>query len=200
MKICPACGAQVEDNSLFCHNCGASLAGVSGASGNNGTANENAGSGAASERNNGAGAADAQGVAPGPVPYQNAREDYASYIPDWDHTDEFDLKDVHDNKVVVMIMYLSGLYGTLICFAILWLLGKSRSDYLAFHVRENFKISLVNTLLGLIAVIFCWTVIIPILCGVMFLILLVIRFICFVGAARNQSKEVALIRNFGFLR
>lgn len=188
MKICPACGAKVEDNSLFCNNCGASLAGAGNAGG------------ASGGNNGGTDTAQGAGPVPGAAPYQNTRDEYAGYTPDWDHTDEFDSRDVHDNKVVVMIMYLSGLYGTLICFAILWLLGKSKSDYLAFHVRENFKISLVNTLLGLIAFIFCWTVIIPILCGIMFLILLVIRFICFVGAARNQSKEVAIIRNFGFLR
>lgn len=120
--------------------------------------------------------------------------------PEWDHTDEFDETDVHDNKVVVMIMYLSGLYGTLICFLILWLIGKSRSDYLAFHVRENFKLSLINTLLCIFGLVFCWTLIIPAIAGLIAFVLLIVRFICFISVAKNESKEVAIIRNFGFLR
>ena len=147
---------------------------------------QNAG-GASGGNNGGTDTAQGAGPVPGAAPYQNTRDEYAGYTPDWDHTDEFDSRDVHDNKVVVMIMYLSGLYGTLICFAILWLVGKSKSNYLAFHVRENFKITLINTLLGLFSLVFFWKD-------------KVIRFICFVGAARNQSKEVAIIRNFGFLR
>ena len=159
MKICPNCGAQIEDSNIFCTVCGTNV--------------ENP-------------AASAQNT--------------VSARPAWDHTDEFHPKDVHDNKVVAMIMYLSGVYGTLICFAVLWMLGKSKSNYLAFHVRENFKITLVNTLLGIFAVVFVWTIIIPILAMICALILLVLRFVCFVQVAKNQSKEVAIIRNFGFLR
>ncbi|MCR4654824.1 MAG: zinc ribbon domain-containing protein [Lachnospiraceae bacterium] len=156
MKTCPNCGAQIEDNNVFCHVCGTNL--------DNPIATE-----------------------------QNAR-------PAWDHTGEFSEEDVHNNKVIAMIMYLSGLYGTLVCFAILWLIGKGKSDYLFFHVKENFKITLVNTLLILFAGFFFWTVVIPIaacICGV---IILVLRFICFVQVAKNQSKEVAIIRGLKFLK
>ncbi len=120
--------------------------------------------------------------------------------PAWDHTDEFDPQDVHENKVVAMIMYLSGLSGTLLCFLILFILGKSKSDYLAFHVRENFKISLINTLLWIIFLLFIWTVIIPIIAAILALVIILIRFICFIGVARNRSREVPIIRNFGFLK
>ncbi|HAG69259.1 MAG TPA: hypothetical protein DCL38_04725 [Lachnospiraceae bacterium] len=120
--------------------------------------------------------------------------------PEWDHTDEFDPRDVHDNKVIAMIMYLSGLYGTLVCFAILWFVGKSKSNYLAFHVRENLKITLVNILLLLLGLVFVWTIIAPIAALVCAFIILILRFICFVQVAKNQSKEVAIIRNLGFLK
>ncbi len=120
--------------------------------------------------------------------------------PTWDHTDEFSAEDVRDNKVVAMIMYLSGLYGTLICFAILWLVGKGKSDYLFFHVKENFKITLVDTLLVIFAVFFFWTVVIPIAAAICGVIIMVLRFICFVQVAKNQSKEVAIIRGLKFLK
>ena len=158
MKICPKCGAQIEDNNIFCHVCGTNV--------------DNP-------------AAGAQAV--------------VNTAPEWDHTAEFSPKDVHDNKVVAMIMYLSGLHGTLICFAILWLVGRSKSNYLAFHIRENFKISLINTLLLLFSLVFLWTIIIPVLACICSLILFIVRLICFVSVAKNQSKEVPILRNFGFL-
>ncbi|HAV01471.1 MAG TPA: hypothetical protein DCW47_09825 [Lachnospiraceae bacterium] len=158
MKICPKCGAQIEDNNIFCHVCGTNV----------------------------------DNPAAGP-------QAAVSMAPAWDHTEEFNIKDVHDNKVVAMIMYLSGLYGTLICFVILWLVGKSKSNYLAFHIRENFKITLINTLLGLFSLVFFWTIIIPVAACVCSVILFIVRFICFVSVAKNQSKEVPILRNFGFL-
>ncbi|MCR4739059.1 MAG: zinc-ribbon domain-containing protein [Lachnospiraceae bacterium] len=124
----------------------------------------------------------------------------AIYKPDWDHTDEFDAKDVSDNKVVAMLMYLTGLTGALLYFAILWLIGKSKSDYLAFHVKENFKLSLVETLVVLISLLLCWTIIVPIAGVICELILCVVRIIAFVQCAKNESKEVAIIRGFNFLK
>ncbi|MCR5735744.1 MAG: zinc-ribbon domain-containing protein [Lachnospiraceae bacterium] len=123
-----------------------------------------------------------------------------SYKPDWDHTAEFDAKDISDNKVVAMLMYLTGLTGALLYFAILWLIGKSKSEYLAFHVKENFKLSLVETLVALISIILCWTIIIPIAGLICEIILLVVRVICFVQCAKNESKEAAIIRGFKFLK
>ena len=123
-----------------------------------------------------------------------------NYTPEWDHTAEFDAKDVSDYKVVAMLMYLSGLTGTLLFFAILWLIGKGKSEYLAFHVKENFKLSLVETLVVLISLLLCWTIIVPIAGFICAVILLVVRIIAFVQVAKNESKEVAVIRNFGFLK
>ncbi|MCR5108188.1 MAG: zinc-ribbon domain-containing protein [Lachnospiraceae bacterium] len=121
-------------------------------------------------------------------------------VPEWDHTAEFDAKDISDNKVVAMLMYLTGLTGTLLYFAILWLIGKTGSEYLAFHVKENFKLSLIETIVLIISLFLCWTIIVPI-AGVIFeLVLMVVRVIAFVQVAKNEAKEVAIIRNFKFLK
>ena len=70
MKSCPKCGAQMEDQAVFCANCGAN--------------------------------------------YNNPYGAAAPVVPEWDHTAEFDPKDVSDNKVIAMLVYLLSVVGILI--------------------------------------------------------------------------------------
>lgn len=117
-----------------------------------------------------------------------------SYDP-YDHTAEFTTKDISENKVIAMLCYLMGTFGV-----ILALLGSHNSPYAAFHVRQALKFSVMNILLGIVALLLCFTVIVPILCAVLALVLLIVRIICFFSICNGKAKEPPIIRSFGFLR
>ena len=116
------------------------------------------------------------------------------YAP-YDHTHEFSAKDISENKVIAMLCYLMGTVGI-----ILALLGSNHSPYAAFHVRQALKFVVVNILTGLVALVFCWTILVPIACGIFYLILTVVRIICFFSICNGNAKEPPIIRSFGFLR
>ncbi|MBO4809827.1 MAG: zinc ribbon domain-containing protein [Lachnospiraceae bacterium] len=169
MKNCPNCNAQLPDDAVFCTACGTSLNGPSPA-GNQQNANPN--------------------FQQGNYQYQQA-----PYIQPWDHTAEFDAKDVSDNKVLAMLLYLVG--GFAIIYA---LLGGQKSEYLMFHVRQNLKFLVCETLLAIVAVLLCWTIIVPIAAGICIIILAVVKIICFFQICGNKSVEPAIIRSLTFLK
>ena len=150
MKYCPKCGAQMEDNALFCPNCG-----------NNAQPNGS----------------------PNQAPV------YAAPEPDpFDHTEEFDAKDISENKVLCMLVYLMGAIG--IIYALL--AGKD-SKYVAFHVRQALKFEVITILLGIVmALLFVG--------GVCLAIVLVLKVICFFQICSGKAKEPAIIRSLGFLK
>lgn len=84
MKICPHCGAAMEDNAMFCTNCGTQWSAA------------------------GAGAPNGYGD-PNQTAYYAG--DYA--FP-YDHTAEFSQQDIHDNKVICLAVYLMGVVGIII--------------------------------------------------------------------------------------
>ncbi|MBE6729724.1 MAG: zinc-ribbon domain-containing protein [Ruminococcaceae bacterium] len=120
---------------------------------------------------------------------------YAPAYDPFDHTSEFDAKDISDNKVIAMLVYLLGPIGIIIA-----LLASNTSAYAAFHVRQALKITVVEILSLICAALLCWTVIVPIAYGIFALILTVIKFICFFQICSGKAKEPAIIKNFGFLR
>ena len=71
---------------------------------------------------------------------------------------------------------------------------------MAFHVRQALKFAVLDTLLGLISLVLCWTVVVPILAGIAAVVLLVVRIICFVQICQGKAVEPAVIRSFGFLK
>lgn len=150
MKICPKCGAQMEDQAVFCANCGTNY-------------ND---------------------------PYTTA----APVIPEWDHTAEFDPKDVSDNKVIAMLVYLLGVVGILIA------LLSQNSPYVSFHVRQALKFLVIETLVGIATAVLCWTIIVPVAAGIFYLVLLVVKIICFVSICKGEAKEPVIIRSFSFLK
>lgn len=151
MKTCPKCGAQMEDQAMFCANCGAN--------------------------------------------YSNPYATAAPVVPEWDHTAEFDPKDVSDNKVIAMLVYLLGIIGILIA-----LIGSSNSPYVSFHVRQSLKFVVIETLVGLASVVLFWTFIVPIAATIFLIVLLVVKIICFVSICMGEAKEPVIIRSFGFLK
>lgn len=112
-----------------------------------------------------------------------------------DHTAEFSAKDISDNKVMAMVPYLLGTLGI-----ILALLASKESPYTSFHVRQALKITVVNTLIAIISLVLFWTIIVPILAGICFAVLFVIKIICFFSICSGKAKEPPLISSLGFLK
>lgn len=112
-----------------------------------------------------------------------------------DHTGEFDSADISDGKVYAMAAYLLGIPGIIIA-----LLAGASSKYVAFHCRQAMKLEIVQLLIGVIAAVLCWTVIIPIAAGVVFLVLLVIRIICFIHVCGGKAKDAPIVGSLGFLK
>lgn len=122
----------------------------------------------------------------------------APFVPNLDpndHTAEFSAKDISDNKVVAMLPYLLGVAGLIIA-----LLMSGSSDYIKFHVRTALKFTVVETLLGIVTLLLCWTFIVPIAAGVCFVILFVLRIIAFFQICNGKAKDPAIISGFGFLK
>ena len=117
------------------------------------------------------------------------------YVNEFDHTAEFDTKDISDNKVVSMLCYLFGTIGIIIAF-----LGANNSPYAAFHVRQALKFKVAEILMWLIALLTFWTFITIPAAGIMSIVFFVIKIICFVQICKGQAKEPAIIRSLKFLK
>lgn len=126
--------------------------------------------------------------------YQPPYAGTPAYDP-YNHTAEFDPKDISDNKVMSMLVYLMGWIGIIIA-----LLGSHSSPYAAFHVRQALKFTVVNALMLICTLLLFWTIIIPIAYGVMSIVFFVIKIICFFQICSGKAKEPAIIRSLGFLK
>ena len=176
MKICSGCGSAMEDSAAFCTKCGTKF---NNNSAENTSSTENAqntgtaaGNGAACNPNNGAYTNAANNnytnQAYNQTPnYQNG----PVYVADpYDHTAEFTAKDISDNKVIAMLVYLLGTMGIIIA-----LLGAHSSPYAAFHVRQALKFTVIYVLMGIITVFLFWTLIVPLAALLAILVLFVIK-------------------------
>ena len=188
MKNCPKCGAPVNDTAKFCPVCGGACAAPE-----------------QPQQNTQEFAQQEQPKQQSQQQYQQASQQQTyqqpqyqapqpSYDP-YDHTAEFTTKDISENKVIARLCYLMGTFGV-----VLALLGSHNSPYAAFHVRQALKFRVMNILLGIVALLLCFTVIVPILCGILALVLLIVRIICFFSICNGKAKEPPIIRSFGFLR
>ena len=117
------------------------------------------------------------------------------YVDPYDHTAEFDAKDISDNKVYALAMYLLSFIGLIIA-----LLGPKDSPYIQFHLRQNLKILIVEAMVTLISVLLGFTVIVPIIGAICLLVLQVLRYIAFFQICGGKAKEPAIIRGLGFLK
>lgn len=164
MKTCPNCHAQLDDNAIFCTACGTQFGAVP----------------------------PQQNAIP---PQQNAVPPQPAFAPaydPYDHTAEFDHKDISDNKVFAMICYLMGFIGIIVA-----LLATNSSKYAMFHVRQALKIEVASILSIFVLIIpFLGWIAFPILQGIIW----VIKIISFFQICSGKAKEPAIIRSFGFLR
>ena len=169
MKYCPNCGSGIADEATFCPNCG------------NGVGNP-------------ANPAPGYNPNPGYAPGYNPPPVYPAYDP-YDHTAEFDAKDISDNKVVCMLIYLASYIGIFVA-----LLMSNSSKYVAFHLRQALKMEVTILLASLATAVLCWTFIVPIAYGILMIALGVIRIICFFQICKGQAKEPAIIKSLKFMK
>ena len=119
----------------------------------------------------------------------------AGFQPPFDHTAEFDPKEISDNKIFAAMCYIMGALG-----AIIALLAARESGFVMFHVRQSLKLAVVDILLGILSVVFFWTILIPIAGGILAFILLIVRIISLFQVFCGKAKEPAIIRSLKFLR
>ena len=115
-------------------------------------------------------------------------------IESWDHTAEFDAKDISNNKVYALSAYLFSFVGVFLCH----MLAKA-SPYAQFHAREALKIHVTAVVVYLLSLIFCWTCIVPVAGVILIIILAVVNVIAFIQVCCGQAKEPWLIRSIGAL-
>lgn len=115
-------------------------------------------------------------------------------VDPWDHTSEFDAKDISDNKIYALSAYVFSILGVILCHVL-----AKESPYAQFHAREALKIDLVTIVVYLISAFFCWTCIVPVAGAVLIIILLIVNIIAFVQVCKGQAKEPWLIRSIGAL-
>lgn len=118
----------------------------------------------------------------------------AGYDP-YDHTAEFTPKDISENKIFALAVYLMGWLGIVIA-----LIASNSSPYTGFHVRQALKLQIVLILMSICTALLCWTIIVPIAYAVMLCVLFVIKLICFFQVCAGKAKEPAIVRSLGFLK
>lgn len=183
---CPKCGNQLENGATFCTNCGTQLNAASPFAKQ--AANQQPNPPFQNQNQNG---------------YQNQYQNgygaqnggYAPAYDPYDHTAEFDAKDISENKVLAMLPYLLGIFGIIIA-----MLGANQSPYTKFHVRQAIKFTVIDALMAIAGVVLVWTIIVPIAWAVMSIVFLVIKIICFVQICSGKAKEPVIIRSLPFLK
>ena len=188
--ICPKCGSEVAEGNAFCTKCGAAMntnnqQNYSQPQGNN--QNSEQGNPQANDPYH------AQYHAQG-NPQMNNQGFQQNYVDPKDHTGEFAPQDISDHKVFAMLPYLLGTVGIIIA-----LLAAKDSPYIMFHVREALKLTVCSILVGIISLLLCWTVIVPIAGAVCAIIILVVKIICFFQICSGKAKEAAIVSSFDFL-
>ena len=207
MKICKNCGAEIQDGAAFCTHCGTKVeeqrveeqrvepekteqaaqpVEPEQTSGQSQAGSQNAG---------------AQNVNYGQNPNYGQSQNYGqqggyqpNYTPydPYDHTSEFTAKDISDNKVIAMLVYLMGTIGIIVA-----LLASKDSPYLSFHVRQALKFTVLT---GIITLLLFWTFIVPIAAGIFGIVLFVCKIIAFFSICKGNAKEPYVVRSFNFLK
>ena len=199
MLVCPKCGAQNTNESIYCTGCGVNMGlHAKQVLSQNADVNQSG-----TQPFTAAGQPSSQPVSaptmqrptpPQPQPQYQMPPMQPVYNP-YDHTSEFDAKDISDNKVFAMLPYLMGWIGIIVA-----LLASNTSKYVRFHVTQAMKISVVSTLNVIVMLILCWTFVVPIACGILGIILWVVNIIGFFSVCSGNAKELPIVRSLGFLR
>lgn len=114
---------------------------------------------------------------------------------EFDHTLDYKAEDISENKVLAILIYLTGVLGILLAVFI-----ARDSEYVKFHIREGLKLFAAEVIVSFAAAILCWTIIVPIVGGIALIALMVIAVICFVRVCMDEVREVPIICKLRFLR
>lgn len=210
MKICKNCGAEMQDNAMFCTRCGTKAeeqkvepeVAQTADNQQNETTQESTegqktdyGQNPGYGQNPNYGQGQSYGQAPNYGQNQGGYQQYYAPVDPYDHTAEFDQKDISDNKVIAMLVYLMGTIGIIIA-----LLASGKSPYVSFHVRQSLKFTVLEILGGIIALLLCWTIIVPIAYGIFVFVLWICKIIAFFSICKGNAKEPYIVRSFNFLK
>lgn len=133
-------------------------------------------------------------------PYGQPYIPQVPYRDPYDHTSEYDANEISNNKIFAMLPYLLGWIGVIVALLASGKKDDSKMGYIDFHVRQALKITVVNTLLGIITLLLCWTIIFAVVGGICMLIMFVIRIIGFFSVCSGNAKELPIVRSLGFLK
>lgn len=107
-----------------------------------------------------------------------------------DTTDQFDAKDIADNKIIALFSYLGILF-------LIPLLASPNSKYARFHANQGLVLFLANIVLGIVAVI-------PILGwivgGIGSVVAFILAILGIVNAVTGKAKELPLIGKISILK
>lgn len=194
MKTCPSCNAVMDDGTLFCTSCGTKLdaapayqAPVNPAPVNPAPAYQAPANPAPAYQ-----APQAQG---NPAPGFNPSQPQAPIGDPTDHTREFAVEDVAENKPYAMLIYICGIVWLIVAIFL-----KKDSAYLNFHIRQGMKIYLAETLLTLFCALLAILVFPIFVYSVLMIILIIVRIICFFNTAKGFSKEPDIVKSINFLK
>ncbi len=195
MKFCPSCGAQAADDAVFCGECSAQFPVYQQAAPQN---NQNFNTQQGGYQQQGSyqqqGGYQQQGSYQPQGGYQQGGYQQQPMYNPYDHTAEFDPKDISDNKVISMLVYLLGAVGIIIA-----LLSQNNSAYVAFHLRQALKIVAVQVITTIFAALTSILILPLIAAPIVMLVLLVVKIICFFQICQGKAIEAPIIRNLKFL-
>jgi uncharacterized membrane protein len=116
-------------------------------------------------------------------------------INPYDHTNEFDAKDISENKVFAMLPYLLGIMGVIVAALV-----KKDSAYVAFHIKQGLILTVTNVFLIMVGVVLCFTFIVPVVAGVCSAIVFVLQIIAFFQVCGGKAKEPGIVRSLGMFK
>lgn len=121
-----------------------------------------------------------------------AEEKERTQYPDF--TSNFDEKDIAENKIFAMSVYALNVVGIVIA-----LLAAGNSAFVRFHVKEALKISILEIVTSIVTLILFWTVIVPVLGGIIALLMTIARVIGFVNVCKGKAIRAFVVRDIDFL-
>ena len=120
---------------------------------------------------------------------------YRSIEAMYDHTAEFESKDISENKCFALLPYLLGSLGIIITALI-----SISSPYAKFHLRQAVKFLVTKVLIFICSVALFWTVIVPIIGAVCLFIIFILKIVTVVQIFSGKACEPAIIRSIGILK
>ena len=193
MKNCTNCNTPIDDNAVFCHNCGTSQPTVGSQQPQQPIGNQQPMGNPQQPMGN---PQQPMGNPQQPNANQNFAQPYQMPVSSDDHTAEFSPTDVSENKLFALAVYLLGAVGIII--ALISRVSKP-SPYLNFHIKQGMKIFISEILVGLLTALLSWTCIMIPVGAIAVIVLAVVSIICFVNTCKGKSVEAPIVKSLKFL-